>query len=51
MDTGVDDVLSIIYIYESKQLDLLGVTTVNGNVPLNDVVRNTNKVVQLFFYI
>ncbi|HIW12850.1 MAG TPA: nucleoside hydrolase [Candidatus Salinicoccus stercoripullorum] len=47
VDTGVDDALAIIYAYESGQLDLLGITTVNGNVPLEDVVRNTKKVAQL----
>lgn len=47
VDTGIDDALSIIYAYESRQLDLLGITTVNGNVPLDDVVRNTKKVIQL----
>src|SRR5699024_5912539 len=47
VDTGVDEALAIIYAYESGQLDLLGITTVNGNVPLEDVVRNTKKVAQL----
>src|SRR5699024_10447133 len=45
--TGVDDALAIIYASESGELDLVGRTTVNGNVPLEDVVRNIKKVAQL----
>lgn len=47
VDTGVDDALAIIYGLESGQLDFLGITTVNGNVPLEMVNRNTLKVLQL----
>lgn len=47
VDTGIDDALAIIYGIESKQLDILGITTVNGNVPLEKVTTNTLKVLQL----
>lgn len=47
VDTGVDDALAILYGLESGQLDFLGITTVNGNVPLEMVNRNTLKVLQL----
>lgn len=47
VDTGVDDALAIVYGLESKQLDFLGITTVNGNVPLEMVNKNTLKVLQL----
>lgn len=47
VDTGIDDALAIIYAIESRQLDILGLTTVNGNVPLEKVTVNTLKVLQL----
>lgn len=47
VDTGIDDAMAIIYAIESKQLDILGITTVNGNVPLENVTTNTLKVLQL----
>ncbi|WP_163971161.1 nucleoside hydrolase [Oceanobacillus halotolerans] len=48
VDTGIDDALAILLAAESKQLDILGVTAVNGNVPIDTVVTNTKKVLQLF---
>lgn len=47
VDTGVDDALAILYALESRQLDVLGITTVNGNVPLEMVNVNTLKVLSL----
>ncbi|WP_182201521.1 nucleoside hydrolase [Paraliobacillus salinarum] len=47
VDTGIDDALAIIYGIESKKVDLVGITTVNGNVPLHMVNKNTRKVLQL----
>src|SRR5699024_2594827 len=47
VDTGVDDALAIIYGLESEVLEFLGITTVNGNVPLEMVNRNTLKVLQM----
>ncbi|WP_271400446.1 nucleoside hydrolase [Salinicoccus roseus] len=47
VDTGVDDALAILYGLESGQLDMLGITTVNGNVPLEMVNANTLKVLSL----
>nr|WP_309098492.1 nucleoside hydrolase [Fredinandcohnia onubensis] len=47
VDTGIDDALAIIYGIESKQLDLLGITAVSGNVPLHMVTKNTKKVLRL----
>jgi purine nucleosidase len=47
VDTGVDDALAILYALESRQLDVLGITTVNGNVPLGMVNVNTLKVLSL----
>ncbi|WP_020008572.1 nucleoside hydrolase [Salinicoccus albus] len=47
VDTGVDDALAIIYGLESKKMDVLGITTVSGNVPLRMTTRNTKKVLTL----
>ncbi|KXH78780.1 nucleoside hydrolase [Sporosarcina sp. HYO08] len=47
VDTGVDDALAILYAVNSKQLDILGITAVSGNVPLEQVNINTNKVLKL----
>lgn len=47
VDTGVDDALAILYALESRQLDVLGITTVNGNVPLGMVNVYTLKVLSL----
>ncbi|WP_172370118.1 nucleoside hydrolase [Sporosarcina jiandibaonis] len=41
VDTGIDDAFAIIYAIESKQLDILGITGVNGNVPIDYVMNNT----------
>lgn len=47
VDTGIDDALAILYAVESRSLDILGITAVNGNVPLQNVTKNTLKVLQL----
>ncbi|SOC43667.1 purine nucleosidase [Salinicoccus kekensis] len=47
VDTGIDDALAILYAIESEALDILGITTVNGNVPLDYVTKNTLKVLHL----
>ena len=45
-DTGVDDALALLLALRSPSLNVLGITTVAGNVPLNKVVRNTLVVVE-----
>ncbi len=45
-DTGVDDALALLLALRSPALNVLGITTVAGNVPLNKVVRNTLVVVE-----
>lgn len=47
VDTGIDDALAIILAEESGQLDILGITAVNGNVPVDTVMTNTKKMIQL----
>jgi purine nucleosidase len=47
VDTGVDDALGILLAVRSGQADVLGITTVNGNVSLEKATRNTCKLLQL----
>lgn len=47
VDTGVDDALAIMYGAESKQLDILGITAVSGNVPLHMVMKNSRRVLKM----
>jgi inosine-uridine nucleoside N-ribohydrolase len=45
-DTGVDDALALLLALRSPELNVLGITCVSGNVPLQKVVRNTLVVVE-----
>ncbi len=45
-DTGVDDALALLLALRSPALNVLGITTVAGNVPLERVVHNTLTVVE-----
>ncbi|MCL4561535.1 MAG: nucleoside hydrolase [Chloroflexi bacterium] len=45
-DTGVDDALALLLALRSPEFNVLGITNVAGNVPLNKVVRNTLVVVE-----
>lgn len=47
VDTGVDDALGIILAVKSGEFDLLGITTVNGNVSLQKATENTGKILDL----
>lgn len=46
-DVGVDDALALILASHSSELELKAVTGVNGNVPLNLVFENIQKVLSL----
>lgn len=46
VDTGVDDALGILLGVASDQFDLLGITTVSGNVSLEQATLNTCKILQ-----
>jgi len=43
-DTGSDDAIAIMAAALHPQLDLIGVTTVNGNVPLENTTENSLRV-------
>lgn len=46
-DTGVDDALALLVAQRLEALEILGVSTVSGNVHLNVSTDNTLKVLQL----
>ena len=41
VDTGIDDAFALLLAARHPGIELLGVTCVDGNAPLEDVVRNT----------
>ncbi len=45
-DTGMDDALALLLALRSPELNVLGITCVNGNVDLDNVVHNTLRVVE-----
>lgn len=47
VDTGIDDALALILAINSGKLDIRGVTTVCGNVPVELATENTLKVLKL----
>lgn len=44
VDTGTDDAVAIMFAALHPEIELLGVTTVNGNVPLASTTDNTLRV-------
>ncbi len=46
-DPGMDDSMAIILAVKSSQLDVLAVTTVNGNYPAEITAKNARKVLEL----
>lgn len=47
VDTGVDDALAILLAVMHPDLDVRGITTVDGNVDIDNVTRNTLQVLEL----
>ncbi len=47
VDTGIDDSLALLYAIASREVDLLGVSCVAGNVGLAEVAANTVGVLDL----
>jgi len=47
VDTGIDDALALLHACASPEADILGVTTVSGNVDLRRATRNTRAVLAL----
>ncbi len=46
-DAGVDDALALILAFHSPELNVLGVTGINGNVSVDKVMVNIKKVLSL----
>jgi purine nucleosidase len=46
VDTGIDDALALLLALRSPELEVLAVTTVCGNAPVDDVVRNTAAILE-----
>ena len=47
VDTGTDDAIAIVCALFSDELDVLGISTVGGNVELKNTTENTLRVVEL----
>ncbi|MCC9089901.1 nucleoside hydrolase [Bacillus pumilus] len=47
VDTGIDDAIGILLAVKSQQFDMLGMTTVCGNVSVDAATLNTCKVLEL----
>lgn len=47
VDTGIDDAIGILLAATAPELELLGITTVSGNIDLESATRNTLRVLKL----
>lgn len=47
VDTGVDDALALLYAVASPEVDLIGATTVMGNVTIDHTTENTLAVLEV----
>lgn len=47
VDTGIDDALALLYAAASPEAELLAVTALHGNAPVQDTERNTRAVLEL----
>jgi purine nucleosidase len=47
VDTGIDDAFGLLYALAAPQTNIVGVSTVAGNVSLNHATRNTRAVLAL----
>lgn len=45
-DTGLDDAVALLLAIRSPELNVKGITCVNGNVGLDNVIKNTLRVVE-----
>ncbi|XP_023276022.1 inosine-uridine preferring nucleoside hydrolase-like [Seriola lalandi dorsalis] len=47
MDTGVDDALAIMVALAAPDVEILGITCCHGNTPLENVIKNTLRVLKV----
>lgn len=50
LDTGIDDALAIAYTLGHKNVDLIGITTLFGNVTVDLAIKNTLAVLEILGY-
>jgi inosine-uridine nucleoside N-ribohydrolase len=48
MDTGVDDALAIIFALHAAEIDIIGITTVSGNISSKQAALNTQFIINQF---
>ena len=46
-DAGVDDCQALVLAFSSPSIEVVGITTVSGNVPLSQVIQNTAEVLRV----
>ena len=46
-DPGHDDAIAIVMAVQSPEIELLGITTVGGNSPIEDVTQNTLRILDV----
>ena len=46
-DTGIDDSMALMLALSSKEIDVIGITTVSGNIEVNAATENTFQVLKL----
>ena len=46
VDTGIDDAIAIILAVASHNINLLGISTVSGNVDVEKATRNTKRILK-----
>lgn len=46
-DPGIDDAMAIFFAFQAKQIEVLGLTTVYGNVPVEMAAQNALTLVEL----
>jgi purine nucleosidase len=47
VDTGVDDAMALVYLFASKDADVVGIASTAGNVPVQQVCRNNLGLLEL----
>ena len=47
VDTGVDDAMALVYLFASDDVDVVGIASTAGNVPVQQVCRNNLGLLEL----
>jgi len=46
-DPGIDDALALLYALKNENAELVGITTVGGNISLDNTTRNALKILEI----